>query len=72
MINFCVDCAYLSVNRVNGIGEKSNFPSQHREYCIVRHPFDTTCLPAACLFKCAGYSDFRDRQTYVMLDVDGQ
>ena len=27
-VQFCIDCAYLSVNRVNGIGENSNFSSQ--------------------------------------------
>ena len=37
-----MDCAYLSVNRVNGIGENS----QLRVDCIVRHPFHTTCLSA--------------------------
>ena len=30
MFNFCIDCAYLSVNRVNGIGENTNFSSQLR------------------------------------------
>ena len=38
MFHFCIDCAYLSVNRVNGnIGENSNFSSQLRQNCIVRH-----------------------------------
>ena len=37
MFNFCMDCAYLSVNRVNGLGENSNFSSQLRTKCIVRH-----------------------------------
>ena len=46
MFDFCIDCAYLSVNSVNGKGEKSNFTSQLREYCNMRHPFHTTCLSA--------------------------
>ena len=27
-VNFCIDCTYLSVSRVNGIRENSNFSSQ--------------------------------------------
>ena len=34
----------LSVNRVNAIGENSNFSS--RQNFIVRHPFRTTCFSA--------------------------
>ena len=30
MFNFCIDCTYLSVNRVNAIRENSNFSSQLR------------------------------------------
>ena len=30
MFNFCIDCTCLSVNKVNAIGESSNFSSQHR------------------------------------------
>ena len=44
LFNFCFDCTYLSVNRVNAIGENSNFSSQHR----MRHPFRTTCFSATC------------------------
>ena len=43
---FCIDCAYLSVNRVSVIGENSNFSFQLRADCIARHPFHTTCLSA--------------------------
>ena len=47
MFNFCIDCTYLSVNRVNGIGEKARiFHLNIGQNCIVRHPFHTTCLSA--------------------------
>ena len=46
MFHFCMDCAYLSVNKVNGVGKNSNFSSQLREDCTVRHPLHTKCLSA--------------------------
>ena len=40
MFSFCIDCAYLSVNRVNGIGgENSNFSSQLRAELHCASPF---------------------------------
>ena len=52
--NTCMDCAYLSVNRVNGKGENSIFSSQLRLDCIVRHSFHTcSCsVNRECDFGC--------------------
>ena len=44
--NLCITFAYLSVTRVNGIGENSNFSSQLRIDFIVRNPFHTMCFSA--------------------------
>ena len=43
--NFCFDCTYLSVNRVNAIGEISHLNFDQNS--IVRHPFRTTFLSCA-------------------------
>ena len=48
MFNFCSDCAYLSVNRVNGIGENSNFSSQLRAELNCASP-----IPYHVLISCA-------------------
>ena len=42
MLNFCIDCTYLSVNRVNAIGENSNFSSQLRTefHCVSPIPYN--------------------------------
>ena len=53
MFNFCIDCAYLSVNRVNGIGENTNFSSQLRVDCaspISYHVFISCGYAAYSLF----------------------
>ena len=54
MFKFCMDCAYLSVNRVNDIGENSNFSSQLRAELHCASPILYHVLrasPTAMLFK---------------------
>ena len=51
MFNFCMNCDYLSVNRVTDIGENSIFSSQHRS--VLR------CVsPIIYLFVCKQYHVF--------------
>ena len=44
---FCIDCAYLSVNRVNGIGENSNVSSKRRSELHCASP-----IPYHVFFSC--------------------
>ena len=46
IFNFCMDCAYLSDNRVNGVGENSNLSSQLR---AVLHCASTIIYRFACI-----------------------
>ena len=53
MFNFCIDCAYLSVKRVNGIGENSNFSTQLRAELHCASP-----IPYHVFISCE-YSDYK-------------
>ena len=59
MSNFCIDCGYLSVNRVNGIEENSIFSSELRaELHCASHIPNHMCLSAVngiCTPMCKFY-----------------
>ena len=73
MFNFCIDCTYLSVNRVNDIGENSNFSSQLRAdlhcaspipyhvflICDIHHPL----VQCFCIPLCNIYSNFTSSES---------
>ena len=63
LFNFCIDCTYLSVNRINAIGEKSRISQiNFGQNFIVRHLFRTTCFSSVCYELVIRANNFIQRQ----------
>ena len=76
MFHFHIDCTYLSVNRVNAIGENSNFTSQLRTEFHCASPIPD--IPHHVFFSCVttGYTETLSlrndisKQTVLYLSVE--